>query len=520
MRLPYLAAVVLLLTLPAFASAQDFDPAARAAAVAPYLDNQAFAVAHVDLSKIKLGELRKLLVEKVPIFPKEALASMERDEKLASDWIAALHKAGAQDAYVVLSLAELPQRPPFAVVRLAKDTDVDQLKKLILRGPQQEDAPISLAIEMIGKNLVLGHATTLSRLKELKATDKPALASAFKAAGDTDAQVIVLASADTRRVLTEALPRLPAPLDDYSGKDLAPIQFAAIGFHFPPKLATHVTVQTSDEASATRLRGLVVEGLKQVGAQQPVRELFPKFDELARLLTPKQQGEQLSIVLNEENGGVAGVVAMLAPPLQAARKTAQRMQSSNNLKQMGLAMHNYHDTFGSFPAAATTKEGKSLLSWRVQVLPFLDQVKLYNEFHHDEPWDSEHNLKLLEKMPSVFASTALDLKPGHTAYLVPTGEGMIFHGDQKTKISAITDGTSNTILIVEANADRAVPWTKPADLAIDLENPLAGLGNVYDKEGFLVLIADGSVKFIAKAIDLKTLRHLFEMADGHPVGPY
>lgn len=519
MRLPYLAAALLLFTLPAMATAQAFDPTARAAAVAQYLDHQTFAIAHVDLSKIKLDELRKLLVDKAAL-PKEAADSIERDEKQVSDWLASLHQAGAQEAYVVLSLADLPRWPPFVVVRLAKDADVEALKERILRGPQPQEAPPLVEIESIGENLVVGHATTLTRLKQLKATEKPALASAFKAAGDTDAQLIVLASDDTRRVLTEALPRLPAPLDDYSGKDLAPIQYAAIGFHFPPKLATQVTVQTSDEASATRLRGLAVEGLKQLGAQKPVQEMFPKFDELVRLLTPKQQGERLSVVLNDENGGIAGVVGLLAPPLQAARKSAQRMQSSNNLKQLGLAMHNYHDTFGTFPAAGTTKEGKSLLSWRVQLLPFIEQVELYNQFHHDEPWDSEHNLKLLEKMPKLFASPTLSLKPGHTTYLVPTGEGMIFHGDQKTSLAKITDGTSNTILIVEANADRAVPWTKPADLAIDVENPLAGLGNVYDKEGFLATIADGSVKFIAKTIDLKTLRHLFEMADGTPIGNY
>lgn len=520
MRLPNLAAVVLLLTLPALASAQEFDPAARAAAIAPYLDSQTIAVAHVDLAKFKLDELRKLLAEKAPVFSQEELASMERDGKLTSDWIASMHKAGAQEAYVVLSLADLPQRPPFIVVRLAKDANVDALKELILRGPQAQEASISPKIERIGENLVLGEATTLARLKQLKATDKPALAAAFKAAGDTDAQLIVLASNDTHRVLTEALPRLPAPLDEYSGKDLATIQYAAIGFRFPPKLATHLTIQTSDEASALRLRGLAIEGLKHLGAQKPVREVFPKFDELAKLLTPKQQGERLSVVLNDENGGVAGVVGLLSPPLQAARKAAQRLQSSNNLKQLGLSLHNHYDTFDSFPPAATTKDGKSLLSWRVQVLPFLDQVKLYNEFHHDEPWDSEHNLKLLEKMPSVFASPALHLKPGHTAYLAPTGEGMIFYGDQKAKISAITDGTSNTIMIVEANADRAVPWTKPADLPIDVENPLAGLGDVYDKAGFLALFADGSVRFITKTIDLKTLRHLFEMADGNPIGQY
>ena len=84
---------------------------------------------------------------------------------------------------------------------------------------------------------------------------------------------------------------------------------------------------------------------------------------------------------------------------------ARRAQSMNNLKQFALAMHNYHDTNGKFPAASSfDKDGKPLLSWRVHVLPYLEQAELYKQFHLDEPWDSEHNKKLIEKMPNVLAS--------------------------------------------------------------------------------------------------------------------
>jgi hypothetical protein len=188
----------------------------------------------------------------------------------------------------------------------------------------------------------------------------------------------------------------------------------------------------------------------------------------------------------------------------------------NNLKQLGLAMHLYHDANRAFPAAATTKDAKSLLSWRVTILPYIEQEPLYKQFHHDEPWDSEHNLKLLEKMPKLYAAPGADLKAGHTTYLVPTGKGMVFHGGKQTMLPEITDGTSNTIMIVEADADRAVPWTKPDDLAVDVDMPHAGLGHARD-DGFLVTFCDGSVRFLKSTLDAKTLRFLFEMADDSPL---
>src|SRR5207249_2796575 len=84
------------------------------------------------------------------------------------------------------------------------------------------------------------------------------------------------------------------------------------------------------------------------------------------------------------------------------RIAGRRTVSQNNLKQIGLAMHNYHDTYRHFPPQALTdKNGKPLLSWRVAVLPFIEQDNLYRQFKLDEPWDSEHNRKLLERMPKL-----------------------------------------------------------------------------------------------------------------------
>ena len=93
---------------------------------------------------------------------------------------------------------------------------------------------------------------------------------------------------------------------------------------------------------------------------------------------------------------IAVLIALLLPAVQAAREAARRSQCVNNLKQIGLAMHNYHAQQNKFPGAAiTNKQGKPLLSWRVAILPLLDQQGLYEKFKLDEPWDSPHNRALL-----------------------------------------------------------------------------------------------------------------------------
>ena len=219
---------------------------------------------------------------------------------------------------------------------------------------------------------------------------------------------------------------------------------------------------------------------------------------------------------------VAVGAALLLPAVQQAREAARRSQAKNNLKQIGLAMHNYHDTHRVFPPAANVdKKDKKLLSWRVHVLPFVEQAALYQKFHLDEPWDSEHNKQFIKQVPPVFVSPNHEdlAKEGKTVFLVPTGEGTIFEGNEGRKIQEITDGTSNTIMAVEAHRDAAVIWTKPDELVIDFKNPLKGLKGAR-LGGFHALFADGSVRFISDNINIETLKALFTRAGGEAVNDF
>jgi RNA polymerase sigma factor (sigma-70 family) len=193
-------------------------------------------------------------------------------------------------------------------------------------------------------------------------------------------------------------------------------------------------------------------------------------------------------------------------PILKIRTAAKRARSSNYLKQLAIVMQTYSDANGRFPAAAVfDKDGKPLLSWRVLMLPYLEQEALYKEFHLDEAWDSDHNKKLLEKMPPLFAGgDEQALKSHETYYQGFVGKGAAFDGTKGLRFPAdFPDGTSNTILLVEAK--KVVPWTKPEDIPFDAGKLLPRVGGL-DKDGFLAALCDGSVRFIPRTIKEDDLR--------------
>ena len=194
-------------------------------------------------------------------------------------------------------------------------------------------------------------------------------------------------------------------------------------------------------------------------------------------------------------------------------------EHKNNLKQIALAFHNYHDANKKFPPAASTdKDGKTLLSWRVHLLPFFGQAALYKQFHLDEPWDSEHNKTLIERIPPVFVSPAHRelAKEGKTVYLVPTGKGTMFDGDKGLRLTDVKDGTSNTVMVAAGGA--SVPWSKPDDFEFDAEKKLPDLLGPFDT--LLMAMGDGSVRAIrpdtVKDFD-KVMKLLIQRADGEVI---
>jgi hypothetical protein len=207
-----------------------------------------------------------------------------------------------------------------------------------------------------------------------------------------------------------------------------------------------------------------------------------------------------------------------AKELELLRELAGRAEHQNNLHQIGVAMHNYLNVYRVFPLHAIySKDGMTpLLSWRVAILPFIEGEDLYKQFKLDEPWDSDHNKKLIAKMPAIFEPLGAGKKgEGKTHYQVFTGPDTLFDGNKKMRLLDVKDGTANTILVIEAK--NPVIWTKPEDLVL----PRAGekmpaVGGLF-KDRVGVVFADGSRRWFVPNPDPVELRAAVTPRGAEPI---
>jgi len=482
------------------APARSGEPEKSAKAIAPFLDEQAFAVIRVDVAGADVDAILQKLVGFG--FP---LGEMER--KQVRHWRSELVKAGAKDAFIVWSLADRLGEP-FAVIPSDGEEAARALSGVI-RGSLPLDS------EAAGASVLIGSKEAVARLRDIKAASFPVLGKAFAAAGEGTFQAIVIPPSTLRRAVTEIIPKLPKELGEVpvSVVDRGIVWMAA-SVNISPRMSIRYVVQSRDETAAKNLAELAGRFVQTLMTSTDAKEMLPEWLKVYPQLAPKAQGDRVVLDIDDQT-----ISKVLVPALEKIKEASARAQSTNNVKQIVLAMHNYVDVYKSLPAYASfDKDGKSLLSWRVHILPFVEGAELYRQFHLDEPWDSEHNKKLIARMPAVYRSPLAKAGEGKTTYLLPLGKQALFGGKKGLIFPReVPDGTSNTIMVVESNDDNAVIWTKPADYKVEVENPLKGLLRPGAR-GLTVGMADGSVRIISNSITLETLRAAFTRNGGEVLG--
>jgi prepilin-type processing-associated H-X9-DG protein len=251
----------------------------------------------------------------------------------------------------------------------------------------------------------------------------------------------------------------------------------------------------------------------------------PAVQEAHRALTGAKvevAGSDLTVAASYKADFDVGQV--VADAVLQVREAAARSRSQGNLKQVILALHNYNDATGRLPIHAVGPNGiplknpneKPLLSWRVALLPYLEQDTLYREFRLNEPWDSAHNKKLIEKMPRTYAPVNKPGKPGYTHLQMVVGPRALKPG--MSIPASFPDGTSNTIAVVEAA--EPVIWTKPDDVMLPGKEPPKDLKKKFGglfPGGFNVVMWDGSVRFVRDTVSDRTLGLLMDPTDGQVI---
>lgn len=490
------------------------QPAGEASSFAktatPFIDDHTLVVVRVDLSRVDIDTVLKLAV---PIIGDgdEAGELVNAVKKWRKDFI----QLGGKDVFFTYGAADFPNVPCALVPAPEKETTRKALADKLLA--LFEKAGKEAQWTTIHGCICVGTKDALTVVKSRKPVERPDLMAAIDAGKDGVAQVAFALSAEAKKIHEQVAPMLPAELGGGRIQIITRgLKWMALtigpGAKMPAKLITEAaSPQAAQDLRAIESKALGFALAELLKVEHETDAAFQKrIEALIRGTASSQEGSRLTSEWELATTLLEAIKLPEGPP-------AERMRSANNLKQLLLALHNYHDAFGRFPTDIRDKDGKPLLSWRVQILPFIEQENLYKQFKLDEPWDSEHNKKLIPLMPKTLRSPrqAAAIKD-KTTYLAPLGKSFIFDDPKGIKIFEITDGTSNTIALVEAEDDRAVTWTTPEDITIDAKNPVNGLLGHY-ADGFHAAFADGSVRFIKKSIDPKSLWALFTKDGGEVV---
>jgi hypothetical protein len=461
---------------------------------------------------------------------------------------------------ITLFLPDLPSRSPdmpfFALVKTSKPYNEAKVLKLL-----GDNAPGAIRVPRLGGRVarisgVFDHVLFIDERTVLflprdrnedvlsnfvaqlisKKPDGP-LAAILQSAGEHDIAV----GLDVRGLtpLFDLEQGRPAP-----PKELIPYQVlfraktASFTADFGKTAKGRFDLTFTDEATARRAARVLEEAIKSIDAYLgDEAQEHRRTDPAGRVLSAWVRTALETVKVTRDGTHVhatvedlpfqedlARFVGLLPKSLPFARSNTQAL---NNLKQLAIAMHNFHDTFGYLPGdvrQANPKKKLVPMSWRVQILPFIEQGALYNSLDMNLPWDAPANLKVLAaaEMPRVFEIPGRPAPKGHTYFRIfsmprdtkelETNRPLFKEGELGPTIVGITDGTSQSIMIVEARD--AVPWYEPDLLAYDGKLPLPPLG-AKDADQFVMAFGDGSVRVMRPSrLGEKTLRALITIQGG------
>ena len=388
----------------------------------------------------------------------------------------------------------------------------------MIRKGQNSILPLSYVIREAKGFYLLEQVGAVKDTKKTKRTD---IVQGFDDMGSLPFGAMLFPSKDNPLDLAKIFPSLKRA----NGKEhevhgiLNGLKLVTLGMYLDP-WRIQMVIQTEDRELANDVHKSILKAIQSIPdlVQAQVEEVGkdPVFKALAAMVKSVSiMDDKVTIVITDFDPYFE-IAARINEQNQAKAAAAQSM---GKVKNIATALLAYHKDKGKFPPAATlSKEGKPLLSWRVQILPYLGHNLLYKQFKQNEPWDSEQNKKLIRRIPPSFRETQDDLNKGTTPFQAPVGLATIFPpGGTGTNSIQIINELSNTIMIVKVPEDKSAIWTKPEDWEIDVnlsaKDLLKGFTNAI-----VFACADGEVKTMPLKVAEDNIKSMLAI-DGKPKNP-
>jgi hypothetical protein len=514
--------------------------------ISQLIEEQTIIVAQIDCTKINLPTIIS------EILPQE---NQRHVEEIAQNTKAIISKTGLKNVYVIGNI-QLPILFYLAIPKEDK-VDIEAINKLMAEiGFEQqfeirETADFKLLIPSFMAPYSLRQSDDLKQITDATVPKLPVLRKEFVEASkeleNYPIKISVSLPSFVKRILNETKPTF---FENDKQVDfsilLNQFRWLAIGID-PKKSEIHVVTETQAENKTqdflTELNNLIDVGFDQfikladsevfkdkdyysewfsVDFDGFTKSIISQRKVILEFLTPKVQGK--SIVFHYSSKVISELIQKLSAQIKTSITVVQdiqtRTKSKNNLKQLILAVHNYHDINNAIPPAFTVDaNGKPLHSWRVLILPYIEEYAMYKNIRLNESWDSEYNKQFHDKMPAIYRSpTDQSGQKRDTVYCAIVGKDTVFKEDgKKITFNHVTDGTSNTIIFVERQTP--VCWMKPED--ITQEDAFKGINKGGDKgikaiQGIMnAAFLDGSVRFLhEKKINEKVLKAYITISGG------
>jgi hypothetical protein len=504
-----------------------------------FVQEDTVLVGHINLTKIDVAQIIQNSKPIADAIPPDSLPLVEGGQKYLTETL------GIKEVFIV---ANLRMFPPQAVIILPKTekTNTDMIQELTdqygFTMVNRKDSKYVLIIPK--RSWTVSDADSYFN-QNIPATlvDRPDIAEAFQAVENAPIKLVMAMPEFARKVIKETRPQLPSPFDKLDiVTPLSGLRWAAIGIEpatsvmnvtaaMTSELAAQNTLQSLQEAVPLILDGVPTSfsifgsGLLSVSQPEFKETLLKNQDRIRALVIPKVEGKNLTV--RWEKPQFEEMFNLASPFLKELTTNEhdriKRQPCSTQIRILLLSLHTHHDSQGKFPPPFTVDaKGKPLHSWRVLVLPYIEQYELYKKIRLDEPWDSTHNKQFHDQMPTMFRCPACTLgdPKRDTVYCMVVGEETIGVPNGKgISWDKITDGTSNTIALVERKTP--VCWMEPVDVLqehayLGVNKHELGIGSEH-LGGVIAGLCDGSVYFMKEDIDHKWLKALLTKAGGENV---